>query len=390
MMKRMSYVALLFAAIVVRPAAAQAPRTAPPPELRPALERIEEMTALELAKENVGSVTVGIVLGADLVWTRSFGYADMEDKIMATRSTVYRIGSITKQFTALMLLQLVHEGKAHLADPVEKYLPEISKVAERRPWAPPVTLVQLATMTSGMDREPARLETYLKGSVAEWEKVMLAALGETRYAFEPGTRYFYSNIGYAMLGASLARAAGRPFTEYVRERIFGPLGMKNTDFEPTAAIRPALAKGYEIGGDGRLDAETPAREHEGRGYKVPNGALYTTVEDLARFVAFELGEGPDGVLPKKAWLENLSRVNSADGNLTSGYGIGFQVSRRGDFVAYGHGGSVAGYRASALFDPVSKTGAIVLRNVGGRFDVSGLCRRALEEVAAAGKAAARR
>ena len=113
--------------------------------------------------------------------------------------------------------------------------------------------------------------------------------------------------------------------------------MKNTDFEPTPAIRPALAKGYEIGADGRLDADTPAREHEGRGYKVPNGAVYTTVEDLARFVAFELGEGPESVLPRKAWLENLSRVNSADGNLTSGYGIGFQVSRSGEFVSYGHG-----------------------------------------------------
>lgn len=384
MVKRMPYLALLLAAVAVRTVAAQAPRSAVPPELRPALQRIEDMAALELAKESVGSVTVGIVAGPELVWTRSFGYADMENRILATRNSVYRIGSITKQFTALMLLQLAHEGKVHLADPAEKYLPEISRVAERKAWAPPVTLIQLATMTSGMDREPAHLDTYLKGPVADWEKVMLAALGETKYAYEPDTRYFYSNIGYAMLGASLARAAGRPFTEYVREKIFQPLGMKNTDFEPSATVRPALAKGYEIRADGRLDAETPAREHEGRGYKVPNGAVYTTVEDLARFVAFELGEGPESVLPRKTWLENLSRVNSADGNLTSGYGIGFQVSRSGEFVSYGHGGSVAGYRAAALFDPAAKIGAIVLRNAGGRFDVSGLCRRALQEAVRAG------
>ncbi|MBM3791833.1 MAG: beta-lactamase family protein, partial [Acidobacteria bacterium] len=132
-----------------------------PAELREVIARIEDMTALELAKENVGSLTLGIISGKDLVWTRSFGYADMEQKVMAGRSSVYRIGSISKQFTGLMLLQLVEEGKVHLSDPVEKYLPELSRVGERRPWAPPITLIQLATMTSGMDREPANLPTYL-------------------------------------------------------------------------------------------------------------------------------------------------------------------------------------------------------------------------------------
>ena len=348
------------------------------------MERIGDMTAAALAKESVGSVTVGVISGPDLIWTRSLGYADIDGKIMATRDSVYRIGSVSKQFTALMLLQLVEEGKVHLSDPVEKYLPELSRVGDRRAWAPPITLLQLATMTSGMDREPANLnEKYLKGPVSDWEKVLLAALTETKYAYEPDTRYLYSNIGYAMLGASLSRAAGRPFVDHVRERIFKPLGMTHSDFEPTALIMPTLAKGYDLLKDGKLDADTPAREHAGRGYKVPNGAIYTTVDDLARFVAFQLGEGPEAVLKPATWKDNLARVNSANGALTSGYGVGFQVARRGTFVYYGHGGSVAGYRAATLFDPVSKTGAIVLRNVGGRFDVSGLCARALEEVARA-------
>lgn len=352
-------------------------------DLREAIGRVEDMAAMELVKEPVGSVTVGLVSGAQLIWARSIGYADMENKILATRDSVYRIGSITKQFTALMLLQLAAEGKVHLSDPVEKYLPEISKVQERRSWAPAITLIQLATMTSGMDREPADLATYLKGPVSEWEKVLIAALPQTKYLYEPDTHYFYSNIGYAMLGLSLGRAAGRAYVDYVRERIFKPLGMKRTDFELTPSLQTSVAKGYEIGRDGRIDAETPAREHAGRGYKVPNGAMYTTVDDLARFISFELGEGPETVLSKKSWHDNLSRVHSAAGDLSSGYGVGFQVIRRGSFVFYGHGGSVAGYRASALFDPVSQTGAIVLRNVGGRFNVSGLCERALEEIAKA-------
>lgn len=132
-----------------------------------------------------------------------------------------------------------------------------------------------------------------------------------------------------------------------------------------------------------MDWETPAREHQGRGYKVPNGAIYTTLGDLAKFVAFELGEGPESVLKKQTLEDNFNRLNSATGALTSGYGVGFRVYRQGDFVVYGHGGSVAGYRAAAFFHRESKTGAIVLRNVAGRFSPSDLARRALQEVVAA-------
>lgn len=92
-----------------------------PPELKPALDRVEAMAAAELAKDNIASVTIGIISAPGLVWAKSFGYADMEKKLPATTDSVYRIGSITKQFTALMLLQLVDDGKVHFADPVEKY-----------------------------------------------------------------------------------------------------------------------------------------------------------------------------------------------------------------------------------------------------------------------------
>jgi CubicO group peptidase (beta-lactamase class C family) len=357
----------------------QAPVTS---DLRSAIEQVDAMAAAEFAKDNRGSATIGIVSGAELVWTKSYGYADIEKKTPATKDTVYRIGSITKQFTALMLLQLVESGKVRHSDPVEKYFPEVNKVTGRFAGSPPITLLQLATHTSGMGREPADLQTYLKGSVSEWEKVMIAALPRTKYDFEPGTRYAYSNIGYAVLGAALSRAAGQSFVEYVPQKIFAPLGMSHTAFEPNEKIKQNLAKGYGVQGE-RMDAETPEREHRGRGYKVPNGAMYTTVGDLARFLAFELGQGPESVLKKATVEDNFRRVNSASGDLTSGYGIGFQVARRGNLIAYGHGGSVAGYLAAAHIDRASGVGVIVLRNVsGGPFNVSGLAMRALETVAA--------
>jgi CubicO group peptidase (beta-lactamase class C family) len=355
----------------------------PSPEVRALIERLDTQAAKEFAKDNFASVTVGVVSGADLVWTRSYGWADIETRTPATKSTIYRIGSVTKEFTALMLLQLVQEGKVHFSDPVEKYFPEINKVQGRFPGAPPVTLIQLATHTSGLDREPGDTETYLKGPVADWEKVLIAALPQTRYAYEPGMRYSYSNIGYAILGAALSRAAGQPYVDYINQRIFKPLGMTSTFFEPNDRIQSRISKGY-INEDGKIDAETAAREHQGRGYKVPNGAIYTTVEDLARFVAFQMGAEAPAVLKKESLDASFESLVTANPNLQVGYGIGFEVVRLGDVVLRGHNGGVAGYQAQAYFDRSSRTGVILLRNaLGGSFDTLSLLRAAFGKPAPA-------
>lgn len=389
-MKRLGRFALLCAALLTPAFAAMTARAqtpaAPPepqaltPELRALAERLDRQAAGEFAKDGLGSLTVGLVSDAGLVWTRSYGQADMEKKIPATSDTVYRIGSITKQFTALMLLQLVQDGKVHLSDPVEKYFPEVNKVQGRFPGAPPITLVQLATHTSGLDREPEDTETYLKGPVADWEKVLTAALPRTRYAFEPGTRFSYSNVGYAILGAALGRAAGQPYVEYVRQRIFKPLGMSHSFFEPDGQTRPRIAKGY-LSEDGKVESETSEREHQGRGYKVPNGAVYTTVGDMARFVAFELGAEAEPVLKKETLEESFESLLTTNPGLKRGYGTGFQVLRLGDAVVYGHNGGVAGYQAEAFFDRDSRIGVVILKSsLGGPFDTSPLLRAVFDKV----------
>jgi CubicO group peptidase (beta-lactamase class C family) len=378
-MKRLQGCALALIALFgsVLPAAAQAPAPEPNPELRALIERLDAQASQEFAKDSFASITLGVVSGDGLAWSKSYGWADIEEKSPATKSTVYRIGSITKEFTALMLLQLVEQGKVHFSDPVEKYFPEINKVQGRFPGAPPITLIQLATHTSGLDREPEDTETYLKGPVSDWEKVLIAALPKTRYVFEPGTHYSYSNIGYAALGAALSRAAGQSYVDYVTQRIFKPLGMTSSFFEPNDRIRSRISRGY-ISDEGKIDAETAEREHQGRGYKVPNGAVYTTVEDLARFVAFQMGAEAPSVLKKESLDESFgSLVSAANPELTRGYGTGFQVLRLDDTVLYGHSGGVAGYEAQAFFDRSSRTGVILLRNaLGGSFDTSSLLRAA--------------
>ena len=357
-----------------------------PLTLAAALVEVERLTATEFEKDHLGSVTVAVVSGPDLIWVKSFGLADMERKVPATPDSVYRIGSMTKQFTGVMLLQLVEAGKVHLSEPVEKYFPEITTVQGRQPWYPSATFVQLATMTSGLDREPANPFDYTVGPVSEWENVLISALPHVRYVSEPDTRYLYSNISYAILGAALGRVAGQPYVDYVRERILTPLGMTSTGFELDAEMRGRLAKGYDVNDDGTLDPRDAEREHAGRGYRVPNGGLYTTATDLARFISFQLGEGPDTVLSRRARVDNLSRTNSSMLDLRAGYGIGFMVIRRGEMVIYGHGGEVAGYNAAAQFDRASRVGVVVLTNVsGGKLRVGLLADRLLETVAAAVK-----
>jgi CubicO group peptidase (beta-lactamase class C family) len=335
-------------------------------ELESAISRVDQVFASEYAIDNLASATVGVISGPDLVWAKSYGMADIENKIPATKDSTYRIGSITKQFTGVMLLQLVAQGKVHLSDPVEKYYPEIRNVTNSYSYAPPITLIQLATHTSGLDREPGDVEVYTRGKVADWDKTLLAGLAHTKFAWEPGTRYSYSNIGYAILGQALSRAAGEPYIQYVQQHIIGPLGMTHTAFEQNDEILKTLAKGYIIR-NGTADPKPSESElSTGRGYKIPNGAIFTTVGDLAKFVSLEMGDGPESIIKKSILADNFSRSSSATGDLKSGYGVGFMLSREGDLICVGHGGSVAGYVAGAYFNPPSHTGIIFLRNAAGR------------------------
>ena len=359
--KHRKYLALLcFLALTVA-VSTQAPATS---GLDAALAELDARLAGEFAKDGVGGVSVGVVSGGKLIWSKHYGYADAEAKRIATNETAYRIGSITKQFTVLALMQLAEQGKLRLADPLEKYVPEIRAVQGAPPGAAPITLLQVGTMMSGLAREPD-CANHSVGPLSGWQKKVLDCLPQTRYQFEPGTQYLYSNIGYAALGVAIERAGVKPYVDQVAERIFVPLGMTRSTFEPTAEIRKNLAHGYQRRND-TVSRSGPDAELEGRGYRVPNGAIFSTITDLSKFVAWELGAGPAGLLKQTTQDENYRRVYSSTNNgdlaMSSGYGLGFQAARRGDVVMLGHGGSTAGYHASALFHRGTKLGVIVLRN----------------------------
>jgi len=334
------------------------------------LDRIESISAAEFARHPVAGVTVGVVSPAALAWTKSYGFADIEKKIPASRATVYRIGTITKQFTALMLLQLVERGKVHLSDPVEKYFPEINRIAGEYPNAAPITLLQLAMHTSGICRDIDDAQTYLRAPVADWEKSVVAAVPHAKYAAEPGTKFVYSSCGYAVLGVALSRAAGQSYADYVKQNIFEPLGMRHTSFELIPAIQATLATGYVVK-DGRPDSRKSVEELAGRGYKLADDAIFTTIDDLAKFMSFEMMGGPESVLTTKVLKDNFSHGYFLFSNFAGGVGVGFQLGRFSDLIIAGHGGGgVTGYRAEAYFRPDALIGIISLRNVEDGFQLN--------------------
>jgi len=344
-----------------------------------AIDAFRERLRGDVAADNVGGITAAVVAGDKVIWVEGFGWADRDRRIAAGADTIYRIGSITKTFTAVVLSQLVDRKTIALDDPVEKYFPEVRRFTGARPGAKPITFRQLASHTAGLIREPA-LAGAASGPIAEWESKVLASIPATSFDALPGERYAYSNIGYGVLGLALSRAARTPFMKLVADGIFTPLGMTRSTFILTRRLWPGLSVGYANSG-ARIDAELPAREHLGRGYKVPNGGVYSTVGDLARFIGALDGAGK--TVTSAAMRREMLTKQTPEAD-DAGYGLGLQfLSSPGAATLAGHSGGVAGYTAHIQFDPQSAIGVILLRNYeSGRTNLVGAASQLLRALVA--------
>jgi len=326
-----------------------------------AIDAFRHRLEADVAADNVGSITAAVVIGDSIVWAEGFGSADYDKHIPAGPNTIYRLGSVSKSFTAIVLAQLVDRKVIALDDPVEKYFPEIRGLANPRPGAKPITFRQLASHTAGIEREP-ELPGAASGPIAEWESKVLASIPTTSFDAMPGSRYSYSNIGYGILGLALSRAAHVPFMQLVADGIFTPLGMTSSTFIITDPLRPALSVGYNNSADG-IDVSVPAAEQAGRGYKVPNGGVYSTVTDMARYLG-ALSGAKRPVMSDSMRVAMMTKQTPEAG--PDGYGFGLMISAPpGQVRTIHHGGSVAGYTCAIAFDPESKVGVILLRNYNG-------------------------
>lgn len=328
-----------------------------------ALDAFADEIAEGVRKDSVGGIVAGVVVDGDLVWATAFGWADRADRRPMATSSVSRTGSISKSVTAVLMMRLVDRGLIDLDDPVRRYLPEVDRFADARPDAPPVTFRHLASHTAGLVREPDWPDAVV-GPIDLWEERVLESIPRTAFDSVPGARYQYSNIGFGTLGLALSRAADRPFRELVRDEIFVPLGMTGSAFVVVGAeLEPRLATGYVVRDD-EIGAERPFREHAGRGYKVPNGGVYSTVADLGRFLGAVSGVPGLRILTEESRREMLSVQTPEDP--ADGYGLGFRITvdEQGRRIA-SHGGSVAGYNAHMAIDPDARIGVVMLRNYAG-------------------------
>ena len=336
-----------------------------------------EALARDVAADDVGGIVAGVAVDGDLVWARAFGWADRDRRIPLATSAISRTGSISKSITALLLMRLVDQGVVGLDDPVARHLPEVGGLEDPGGGVPGITLRQLASHTAGLVREP-RLEGAAAGPIEAWQERVLASIPTTGFAHAPGEAYLYSNIGFGILGLALERAAGRPFMELVEAEIFRPLGMTGSTFVVDAELAPRLATGYRNDARGGVDAEFPAREHAGRGYKVPNGGVYASVADLGRFAGAASGS-PGLRILSEATRREMLRIQTPE-DPGRGYGVGFTVreAEEGRCVA-SHGGSVAGYTAHLAFDPGAGVAVILLRNYqSGATNLGGAATRLLD------------
>ena len=349
----------LAAASVVALWACGAPEAAQlPAEWHPALSTFAETVEADVESDSVGGVTVALARDGEVLWWGAYGWADPEAGVPAARETIYRTGSISKSFTAVLMAILIDDGVVSLEQPLESLMPEIDGLLERPADASPV-LRQVASHTAGFAREPG-LRGAATGPIETWTERILESIPTTRYLTPPGTEYSYSNIGFGILGFAMERAAGEPFMDQVEARIFEPLGMESSTFIVGDALMPMLSKGHANNADGGVNTEQPAREHRGRGYKVPNGGVYSTVDDLAAFAAGVMGRGGASLLSEGMRAEVVG-VQTPE-NTDSGYGLGFSITTVDGRVFAGHGGSVSGYTAQLTFEPATGLTVVLLRN----------------------------
>jgi CubicO group peptidase (beta-lactamase class C family) len=291
--------------------------------------------------ERIPSVAAAVVRNGEVVFSEAVGIA--EPGRDATPDDQYRIGSISKTFCAAAVMQLRDEGALALDDPLTEYVPESAEGPSIR---------RLLSHASGLEREP-------KGEI--WETLapptrdeFLARLGDVENVLEPGCRFHYSNLGFALLDEVVRRVAGRPFEDHVDERILRPLGMERTTWRATAPY----AKGYFVDPyDERLLPESDMEP----GATQSVGGLWSTVGDLARWAAF-LAD-PDPAVLKPETVEEMASVQvMADPGWKSGYGLGLQLLRDGERIYAGHGGAMPGFLAGLAVARPDRAGAAVLTN----------------------------
>ncbi len=302
----------------------------------------------------------GTVLISDqgkVIYKKGFGMANMEWDIPNQPNTKHRLGSITKQFTAMLILQLVAEGKLDLDEPITKYLPEYPKAT-----GDIITTHHLLTHTSGIpnytsfskfmadeSRNPYSPEDFVK------------KFDEKELDFTPGEKFSYSNSGYFLLGVLIEKLSGKTYEEMLHDNIFTPLNMKDTGYDNHGDILKNRATGYEKQGDEFMNSR-----YLDMTIPYAAGSMYSTVEDLYKW---DQALYTTNLLPKEYMTMYFKPYVLAFGkaHYAYGWGVGYaEIGKSNDSIyAIGHGGGINGFNTNISRATSDKSLIVLLNNTGG-------------------------
>jgi CubicO group peptidase (beta-lactamase class C family) len=326
---------------------------------------LQGIVASVLARWPTAGLAVAVVRGGDPTWFHSHGVANVTTGTTVTPSTVFRIGSLTKTITAVAVLQLWEQGRVDLDAPANEYLSTF-RLRPTRPHLQPATLRHLLTHTAGVGYWRRLSDLLHPVSGAGVEARRREPLGDyyrggLPQEIQPGTKWVYSNHGFAALGQVVEDVSGQVLSDYLREHVFEPLGMENTDLVRSERVRPGLATGYVVRSRGLV----PVADRE-----VPTpggGGLYSTSADLARYVGCLLheGEGPCGRILQAQTVAQLFSPQFQPDPRLPGMGLGFNLGDEGGWRTVGKDGVVSGFLAALSMAPSAGIGVVALANTGG-------------------------
>ena len=304
-------------------------------------------------KEKPFMGTVLVERAGQVLLNKGYGSANLEWDVPNTPATKFRLGSITKQFTAAGILLLEERGQLSLDDPVKKHMPDAPAAWDK------VTIHHLLTHTSGIPSFTSFPEQPSLNPLPTFPKQTVRRFRDKPLEFEPGQQFRYNNSGYVLLGYLMERISGQSYADFIRQNIFQPLEMKDSGYDSAAALIPRRAAGYRLGRKG-----APVNAHFIH-MTIPYsaGALYSTTEDLVRWQHGLFG----GKLLKAGSLEKMTTPFKRD------YALGVVVSTVKGHKKIEHGGGIDGFNTQLAYYPDDKLIVAVLANLNGPapYDIAG-------------------
>lgn len=294
-------------------------------------------------------LSVALVKDGQVVLAKGYGKRSLVDSRPVEPDTRFAIGSVTKQFACVCVLLLAEAGKLSVQDKVAKYYPDLTRAGD-------ITLLDLMNHTSGYpDYYPLDfVDRRMQRPIAPDE--LLRQYAGSKLDFEPGTKWSYSNTGYILLGRVVEKVSGEPFGAFIQRRIFQPLGMTNTVYEPSHP-EPRSAQGYTTFA---LSPPQPIAP-EGKGWLEAAGGIYSTPSDLAKWDLALIG---GRVLKPQSYALMTTPRMLPDGKNTE-YGCGVSVRTQSGRQVVAHNGAVAGFTASNAMIPSTRSAVILTCNLDG-------------------------